>query len=130
MSFIQKQVASLIIVGSVLFFSASALADDGLTPGPGLFSGESGEFSLTAMLDLKSAKPREDLQQPEDNIINTRSSKFATQRSVKNSKTEVQVADFKSYQEWRELRDADPELYTDFKMYLDYKAFLKLQKKN
>lgn len=127
MSFIQKQSALMIIVGSILFVSASALADDGLTPGPGLFSGESGEFSLTAMLDLKPAKPREDLQQLENSIIKTKSSKFANGRSVKNRKTEVQVADFKTYQEWRQLHDSDPELYTDFKMYLDYKAFLELK---
>jgi hypothetical protein len=120
----------MIIVSSVLLISTSALADDGLTPGPGLFSGESGEFSLTAMLDLKPAKSREDLHQVEGNTTNTKIPKFASQRSSKDSKTEVQVADFQTYQKWRELRDVDPELYSDFEMYLDYKAFLESTKNN
>ena len=130
MESIEKKLKSFMIVSLVLLTSAAAYADDGLTPGPGLFSGESGEFSITGILSKQTAKPSEDLEQVEVNDIEAENLGAARKSLVKKGKAEEKVTDFEIYKEWRALRNAAPEVYTDFELYLEYKTLTGSYKKN
>ena len=112
----------LFVISSILFISLPSNADDGLTPGPGIFSGESGEYSLLKLFPPNSNKDNIDKQLNEENLTEIQVSEL---QPVSN---QADAIDFKTYQEWSRLRDADPELYNDFKLYLEYKKFSESQK--
>ena len=117
-----KNSTCLLFVCSFLFTTLSSYADDGLSPGPGIFSGQSGEYSLLKLFPPNSNKDNIDLHQNEENLTEVQISE------VLPTSDQANAVDFKTYQEWSRLRDANPELYNDFKLYLEYKEFLKSQK--
>ena len=122
MLFNRKKNNRTIVACSIFLVSISALADDGLTPGPGIFTGKAGEYSLLRLFNPSSSDANH-----EEGIQNDQEIKVLGYTSNVN---QAQIDDYEIYQEWRVLQAAKPELYNDFQLYLDYKTFLKTQNKN
>lgn len=139
-------ILSLLTCG--LFYGVNTKADDGLIPGPGLFSGDSGEFSLSTILSSRSRNDRHEKHsaaQPDelaliygsleaDEPLDTgeplqTETPIAGQQS-KQAETLASAVDtgskpdFSAYKEWRALHQKDPSLYESFEVWLEYRAYL------
>ncbi len=98
---------------SALSLNINAFADDGLTPGPGLFSGESGEFNLGKILHNDKQVSSSDRQVLKQVVAST------------DTNSTVRESNYSAYKEWRELHEQNPNLYDSFDVWLEYKTYLK-----
>ena len=118
----------LVLLLSVVILSHSntAFADDGLTPGPGLFSGPTGEISLSKLWQEK-ARQNFDLNEDGKNDdsplsefeIGSKNTQSASSRVMQSG--QVEDEDYRLYKEWIELNQRNPGLYNDFNEWLEYK---------
>ena len=114
-------------------YSVSIVADDGLTPGPGIFSGEKGQFSLSKALNKSSKEVKE---QPSEEVLKSIESKVPSdsvgrQSAVslsdnaaakKAAKTEL--SEFQLYKEWRKFKADGSGDYNEFQQWLQYRSLL------
>ncbi|MGH1439166.1 MAG: hypothetical protein ACRBBR_03550 [Cellvibrionaceae bacterium] len=85
-----------------------------LTSGPGLFSGEDGQFSLSGFLfgeDKKKSEKPSNANEP---------------REVKNL---GQVGEFEMYKAWRKTKEGNSPDYQDFKYWMEYQEYLRTQQR-
>jgi len=117
-----KYIIVSIIVISALSFTINAFAGDGLTPGPGLFSGKSGEFSLTHLIS-KQATGEERTANHQSQMLET----VATSHSERDRKhhRSDQKSEFSAYKQWHKLHQQNPDLYDNFELWLEYQSYIK-----
>jgi hypothetical protein len=107
---------------SALSHNSNCLADDNLTPGPGLFSGNSGEFSLTRLIGNKSAKNDQTANDENQMLETVATSNYRRDRKTHKSDEKT---DFEAYKEWHKLHQQNPDLYDNFEVWLEYQSYLK-----
>jgi len=93
-----------VVVSSCIFFAVSGYASDGLTPGPGIFSGESGEFNLTKIYN---------------NVVNANRVAASVQSEAETSyvgatSEGVSASGYSAFKVWKELNAQNPDLYDNF----------------
>lgn len=145
-TFKDSLILSLLTCG--LFYGVNTKADDGLTPGPGLFSGARGEFSLGTILSSRSRNNRHEKHSAArlDELALIYGSLEAGEPSDSDKplQTETTIAgqqskqadplvsavdtdskpDFSAYKEWRALHQKDPSLYESFEVWLEYQSYV------
>lgn len=113
-----KRYLKCIIPCCGLLLASVCHADDGLTPGPGVFSGERGEFSLGQVFRQKQGITAGEAMRLE--AVATAVSAPAQDVATYNEETH-----FLLYKEWRRLREQNPDLYESFELWLEYQAYLR-----
>lgn len=121
--FASKYIITLSLLVSAASYSTNSSADDGLTPGPGLFSGESGEFNLNKLVDGKTkTKTNSKVRQGDTPTLEGTTASGVTKDAVG-----TEADNFSAYKEWRKLNESNPEVYDNFDVWLEYQTYLKRQ---
>lgn len=89
-----------ILCTSLFAFSFSALADNELDDGPGIFSGEKGVFTLI------------------------KTDKNPSNKNKMTSKKLSQTDEFELFKTWKEQKDKNSESYQEFLLWVEYKKVI------
>ncbi len=120
--FASKYFVITLTVISTFSYNTNSLADDNLTPGPGLFSGDSGEFSLSQLISSKPTTTDHTTKHESQMLETVATSSYERDRKTNNGDEKT---DFEAYKEWHKLHQQNPELYDNFEVWLEYQSYLK-----
>ncbi len=108
-----SMIKHVLLPALALSLSTMSFAQDDLTPGPGLFSGERGQILLFKTGDNKS-------------------SPVPTKNSATNTSTPLVATDnlseFELYKEWRSHQNSQSGNYQEFQQWIEYRQFLEKNK--
>lgn len=131
------RVKKLVFAALLSTYSVGVVADDGLTPGPGVFSGEKGRFSLLKALNKDQEQPSEspskevELTKPEPSIASSEANSeakntvSATSNVANKTAAKTELSEFQLYKEWRKFKADGSGDYHEFQQWLEYRALLK-----
>jgi hypothetical protein len=91
----------------VILFSFGAYAQDELNDGPGILSGEKGQFSLSNLFEKKDK---------------------VDEKTAYTLDTTSNAQEFNLYKQWTQSKSANDATYQEFKLWLQYQEYLQLQK--
>ena len=119
-----------LLLALLLACTQAAYSDD-LIPGPGLFSGKTGEHII---LKTKKLSNKEASEQATETSGDAKTPSQANQELLPaaqplatSSSAPADVNEFGLYKEWRSAKTANSSEYRDFQQWIEYKQFLKQQ---